>query len=573
MGAFFLSRRQTRNDTAAAVARDILRQQGLAHITDLSGEKFSLFYCRKVNVDSDSLYQRDNNNFCLSTGTLIYKKSIAAEAAQKLFEDFSSNQLDTTRLYGNFAILICINGNIRIYNDQQGVYEVFHDADKQVFSSSFLAVASMMNKLSVNSHAVYEYVFQEAVFGGETVFREIKRLKVKTAFELDGPARQIPALTNEQTVEHSNDLEFHLQRNHENLKQQFAAITRCFGGNIDSALSGGYDSRLLLGLCREHDITPHLHVYGKAESPDVVVAKHICEQENIRLKHQDKSSCETVEPGQFADIVQNNLFHFKGYCADGILDNGSDLTTRMQRTEGGRLLLNGGGGEVFRNFFYLPDKSYKPRELCWSFYSRFDPTTCTDRFNEENYYQHLEKKLAESAGSNKRKLNRRQVEYLYAGFRCTYWMGQNNAINNQFGWFLTPYVDENISLAANDIPIGLKNHGYFQGQLINKVSPALASYPSDYGYRLNEAVTLKRRIRDYSTILRPPLLRKYTYRLKKTSRDNWPYFLADDYIKAILPDGFEIMSAFFKMDLLTDMEQFKRICTLEYLFRYLNTKF
>lgn len=570
MGAFFLSRRKDNNPAALTAAKKVLLQQGFEHISELPTKDFHVLYCRKINVGTDSFYRQDENNFCLTTGTLIYKKSIAAEAAEKLFEDFSSKQLDTTQLYGNFAIVLCINGNIQIYNDQQGVYEIFHDRDQQVFSSSFLAVASQINSLSVNHHAIYEYVFQEAVFGGETIFNEIKRLKVKTAFELNGTAKQIPALNSTQKPENSNDLEFHLQRNHENLKQQFEAITSCFGDNIDSALSGGYDSRLLLGLCREHNITPHLHVYGKPDSPDVVVAKHICEQENIPIKHQDKSSYETVSPDQFKDIVHSNLFHFKGYCADGILDNGSDLKTRMQRTEGGRLLLNGGGGEVFRNFFYLPDRNYKAREICWSFYSRFDPAVCTNKFNEEFYYQHLGQKLSETAGSDNGKLNRRQVEYLYAGFRCTYWMGQNNAINNQFGWFLTPYVDENISLAANDIPISLKNHGYFQGQLINSFSPSLAGFPSDYGYALNAPVTFKRKLKDYSTILRPPLLRKYTYRLKKTSRENWQYFLGDDYIKTILPNGFEIMPVFFNLDLATDAEQFKRICTLEYLFQYLN---
>ena len=68
-------------------------------------------------------------------------------------------------------------------------------------------------------------------------------------------------------------------------------------------------------------------------------------------------------------------------------------------------------------------------------------------------------------------------------------------------------------------------------------------------------------------MLRPPELRKYTYRLRKRTRENWPYFLANDYIDTILPGGFCFMNQFFDIDRIGDSEQFSRICTLEYLFR------
>ena len=46
-----------------------------------------------------------------------------------------------------------------------------------------------------------------------------------------------------------------------------------------------------------------------------------------------------------------------------------------------------------------------------------------------------------------------------------------------------------------------------------------------------------RRLADYATYLRPPWLRRYTYRLKYAHRSSadWPGYLAGPYREAVLP--------------------------------------
>jgi len=572
MGAFYLSRRSPDSESLKAGAAETLKTQGFREIKDLSNERFEILYCRKINGGEDNIYKADADNFCLTTGTLIYRKRIGPVAAKLLLHDFANEQLDCRELFGNFAIVLCTQGLIRLFTDPQGVYPVWHDPEQKIFSSSFPVMFTQLPKLTVNSEAVYQQVFQEATFGGDTLFKEIHRLKVKTAVSLGDQCERIPALQVPTHSDCGDNMDDFLDCTHENLRREFAAVAECFGENIDSALSGGYDSRLLLALLREQGVTPHLHVYGKPDAADVCVAKNICSNEKIALSHEDKSAYPRITPSEFKDIVRQNFHAFQGSCADGLLDNGSDLQTRLSRTRNGRLQLNGGGGEVMRNFFYLSDRRYTVRELLWTFYSRFAPSTCTHRFNESRYYDNFEHQIRELTGIAKGKLDREMVEYLYAGFRCTYWMGQNNAINNQFGWFLTPFVDANISQDAHRIPIKLKNHGFFQAALINKISPALASYPSDYGHTFAEPVPLKRKLKDLATLLRPPWLRKFLYRIHKRSRTDWPYYLENDYLETILPNGFEYMSQFFRLDQVDDAEQFKRICSIEYLLQQVDAK-
>ena len=63
------------------------------------------------------------------------------------------------------------------------------------------------------------------------------------------------------------------------------------------------------------------------------------------------------------------------------------------------------------------------------------------------------------------------------------------------------------------------------------------------------------------------------YRLKKQSRQNWPYYLNNDYLGYVLPNGWQFMSKFFVLEKVNDPSQFSRIVTLEYLFQKLNVKF
>lgn len=570
MGAFFVARHgQNANTRRKTLALHAFGKQGYKRIVDLSTGDFDILYCGKHNVDSDSLYRVDERNFCFSTGTLIYRRRIGNQAARLAFEDFSRQALDTEQLFGNFALVVCIEGRLHIHNDAQGVYAIWHDNVLGCLSSSFPVMFTCLPHLSVNPDAVYPYVFQEATFGGDTVFREIQRLRVGEGVLLQVRSERVAGLASSVPRSDSTDIDRHVRTLHELLREQFAAIAACFGDNIGSALSGGYDSRLLLALCREQGLSPHLHVYGRADAADVRVAKAVCAGEGLVLSHEDKAQREKVTPNRFADIIKQNFYAFQGLCADGILDSGADLQTRLGRSLDGRLLLNGGGGEVMRNFFYLPDRSYSIRELLWSFYSRFNPGVCTDLFSEESYYSNFERQITRQFGGNGH-LDRATVEHFYAGFRCSYWMGQNNAINNQFGWFLTPFVEWRVAQYAHGVPLILKNHGRLEGALIKAVSPALATYPSSYGHDFSGHIPLKRRVSDRLTLLRPPWLRRYIYRWKTYRCSDWPYYLDRSYIRAILPDGFEYLLRYFNIDKVTDAAQYRRICSLEYLLQKTN---
>ena len=252
-------------------------------------------------------------------------------------------------------------------------------------------------------------------------------------------------------------------------------IVSAYGENITTALSGGYGSRLLLSLLIDAGVTPQLYVYGEDYSPDVVVAKSIAKGEGLKIHHVDKSSHEKPSPEKYAEIINDNYYGLDSYPFEGIYDFGGNLETRRERSQNNTMVLNGGGGEIYRNFFYLPNKSYSLDDLIGVFYHRFTKTFCTDEFDVSNYKTQLKEKIQHAFKVDNDNMNRTEIEYAYPGFRLRYWTSKDFSNSSRLGHFLPPFINyENIA-SALQIPLNFKTHGKFQGDLIHKISPAPAS--------------------------------------------------------------------------------------------------
>jgi asparagine synthase (glutamine-hydrolysing) len=352
------------------------------------------------------------------------------------------------------------------------------------------------------------------------------------------------------------------------LRPWFGVLGGNFGDNLDTALSGGFDSRLVLALLRDLGRRPRLHVYGRPDDADVRVARRIAAGEGIALEHHDKSRRPLPGQHDFAAVVERNFQAFDGTPTDGIFDSGADLESRLQRAQNGALMLNGGGGEIFRNFFYLPDRPYSVRELLWTFYSQFDPRAATDAFRETDHYAALEDAVRQSIGAGPDPLPRFQVERVYPYFRCGFWMGRNNSLNNRLGYAVTPFIEPALVAAAAKIPLRYKNHGRFEAALIAAADPALARYPSVYGPDFASPPSWRQRLKDWATYARPTWLRRYSFRYKTRARPR-PALLSAPYLEQAVDPALPRMRRFFRPERMHGNEQFARVCTLEYLFQRL----
>ena len=511
MGAFYLTRKTDDSSTGLPGDGDIRRwfeREGFAAPEVCESGGWRVYVYPKIVGGERSLYRAPGGEFCAVTGTLLYRDATGAAAALKLYSDFTDGGIDWGRAFGQYAVLIGDGRTVSLFTDPIGLYPVWHDDDFNAVSSSFLATANAVARLTTDPQCIYEYVFQGTTYGDRTLFREVHLHPCRDLVAFGDTVTRRPLHPPFPRSVRQASLDEHLDIALSNLGRYFDSIAACFGDRVDTALSGGYDSRLALALLRARGLTPSVHVYGSDIDGDVAIARAIATGEGFRLEHVDKSMSPRVAEDRFAEEVGRNLLSFQGNPSDGIFDNATDLATRRKRCSGGYVALNGGGGEIFRNFFYLPDRTFPIRELLWTFYSAFDPSWCTDAFDENVYMANLGRKVKQTLGTDSDRLSRTDVEAVYPLFRCRYWMGKNNSVNNRLGPALTPFIDANIVPDALALPMRYKNSGLFEGRLIRRAMPSLAVYESDYGHSFAVDPPLRRRIGDWTVRARPPRLRR-----------------------------------------------------------------
>src|SRR5260370_40482883 len=158
------------------------------------------------------------------------------------------------------------------------------------------------------------------------------------------------------------------------------------GDGVACALSGGYDSRLILAMLRRHGISPRVYVYGPPGDKDVCLARAIAEGERFALEIVEQDKQLGFGPSEFGTVASDNFFASDGYTWSGIFTNGAERAQRASRVSGNALALNGGGGEIWRNFFYLLDRTYSPREILFFFNDPATPEIYTALFDEEAYF-------------------------------------------------------------------------------------------------------------------------------------------------------------------------------------------
>ncbi|CAN0509161.1 unnamed protein product, partial [Laminaria digitata] len=332
MGAFYLTRKETADSGTTAGADDRISRwfdrEGFSAPTIRDAGPWRLYLFPKIVSPIPSLYGDANGDFCAVAGTLLYRNTMGEAALKRLLADHRGAGIDWSEVFGQYAIIFWVNGKLELIGDPIGTYPVWYDDASTTISSSFLAVANAAENLSIDPQCVYEYVFQGTTYGDRTLFREIRLHAARDALELGDTVTAVPVHKAIPTDVINAPIEEHVERNLANLHRYYDAIAACFGDRVDTALSGGYDSRLTLALLQSHGIKPFIHVYGNDSDADVQIAKAISAGEGFALEHQDKSKFPPIGEGDFAEAVYRNLFSFHGHPPDGLFDNGTDWPTR-----------------------------------------------------------------------------------------------------------------------------------------------------------------------------------------------------------------------------------------------------
>jgi asparagine synthase (glutamine-hydrolysing) len=490
-----------------------LERQGFSHAVRIEWDGGSVAgwgYPGQRQVE-DCIVQTPLGTACC-VGPLWFRGHFGRRALATLLDEVRiTGRLEESALRGNFALFLKTGEHTWLLNDALGFVRIHASADGCFFSTSWLAACAYLQQVEVDAASAIEYVLLGAAHSRHSVARGVDLVPLGQTHDLkrrstwqrfpDGFVSRAPGFVSpDEAVETIT----------EHLRTVSTEVALAFPARVNTALSGGFDSRLIVAGLLAAGVEPRLFVYGNDDSVDVAIAKTVASATSLALDAIDKRVLNRSLPVPDIGSLEQSALFFDGLPNDGIYDPGADRRTRLQQTGDGCIALNGGGGEIFRNFFHLPDSAFSADDIVRTFYRGFSRGMFREPGGLERYETRLAASIRNIAGmsaAGDERLTRTQVELLYPLFRCHYWMGVNNSVAVRHGYYATPLVNlESVRMALR-VPLHWKNAGALQSRLIAALHPAIAAQPSAYGFRFDVGPGWKARLAEWATCARPVVLR------------------------------------------------------------------
>ncbi|RED49880.1 hypothetical protein [Aestuariispira insulae] len=545
------------------------QEHGFSLVEDRSyqGQRICLF--NPLDQRDSQYIVLEGGDFIFAAGTFLFDGNEGRVALTAFFRNFVPGEHCLRGTSGHFALLVGKGGRLYCLSDQLGSMKIYHDANRRYHSTSFLALGQMTGTLTPDDYGCYQYVWNETVFGCRTPAREVKSLPVDRIHEIGGVLADYPIRLPVSLEGNGYDglsLDAIAEAQNERLIPYWKQMLDLFPEKFQCALSGGYDSRLQVALFKQVGKLPHLYTYGRDNDDDVKVARAICEGEGWPIKVINKAARQ-LDPDEYAETFQKAFFTFDGWRADGLFGPAPDLQDRKDRIAGGKVLLNGSLGEIYRNFWYLPNRSIKARSFVQASYSRYDARACTGAFAPGEFEDILIEEMKSVLGTGSDRFSRAEIEGLYPLFRGRYWTSRDVALNQRFGYAIYPFLEVDTIADTATIPLRHKQFGLLEARMIALLDRQLASYGSSYGYNFLNGPPRGYRIKHLESVHRPIFLRKRAYRIKSRLQQEKYYSLGADYISRLIDPGFPVMGRLFRAEGINDPEAYNRMATLEYLFQ------
>jgi hypothetical protein len=586
MGAFILFRRPPGTSVADVEERyrhslGIFSTMGLPLNQRIVTENFILHVFHKYNFPTDNVAKFDNGQFAVGTGTFIYNRKTGQQALKALFDDFHEDG-DSPGALGQYCAIVYKNGRLNLFSDYTGLYHVYRDKTHSIISSSFLAVLKSLDKKNISSQGLYEYMINGACFGDATMIDEIGLLNSKKIWRWSPEILAFPRHPQVRSQQTAVTFKETVDGLAAGLADYFRIIGENFGTDICSALSGGVHTRLMLGLMRQAGIRPdYLYVYGSEnnitgrDANVIQIVKAMARSEGLSVDYIDREKFPGCPEDEYLEQLRRYYYLGDGISLEsGAFDNGADIYHRLARTKKGRLQLNGGGGEVLRNYWKLPNHAFSIKEFFKARYDRADFSIFTNCFNADVYFSVLSEKVKLSLGVMRDRLSRIEIELLQPEFDNKYWMGGNNSINNTLAYSLTPFGEPWFQYRCCGIPYKYKNYFHLESALMKHIDAPLARYPTSHGIDLyNDHLETTARLKYLLTLNTPLWLKTYMRKHfwhQKTEilrlRGNYsalPFYLTPSYRSVIFPAGNLEVSRYVNIDRIIEPELLSRALTAE----------
>ena len=545
------------------------RRQGFEQSRPLSWpEGQALWFETPGNPGRSGACVVEADGWAAYTGSMHWQGLTGEPLLRRLLQSFRApKDMPLRDIAGSFAMIFSHNSAVWLFNDAVGLQQLYRCLDGAVYSSSLLLCRHLMRRPRIHRLRAQEYVLRGSAHGLQTPIDGITMLDPTQLLDLrKASASTLHAAEAWRIGQQPGSPAEAVDKLASMIAQDFKGLAQAFGSDIGMALSGGFDSRLILAALDHQQLAPKLFVYGQAGDGDVRIARAKAEQLGLAIECTDKQAVNAALPPLDRQGLQDNIAFFDGLPIDGVFDRGIDQATRRQQLQQGRLNLNGGGGEIFRNFFYLPDRAYSASDLVGAFYSNWLPAAIPAASERQALHDATADSILNNLGlpsgtgsDRRRALTRRDIELVYSLFRLRFWMGRNNSLAVRNGAFMTPLVSPRLVELAAAVPLAWKTYGALEAAIIQRLSPRVASGDSNYGFSFSSGPTPAYRRYINATLYRPIMARRWSARIRRALGRNPTAALPAEWQQAWPLQAVDWIDPAF----LTHPDQLNRLMTLQ----------
>lgn len=229
-----------------------------------------------------------------------------------------------------------------VATDNAGLYRIFYSAAAVSTRFLELAAATPADQRPLDDQAIVEFIANGGNYGRHTPIATIKKLRRDEILELQAASAPAIAIRDKPGAAPPDDADRYL------LDYVDAVAQALADRRVSVDITGGFDSRLIAGLLARTGLPFDCAMLGAAEGRETEIARAVAETlgHALELHTPDVSRFEQEASEVFR--AGDGLTEMSGLLRDRQL-----CLRRLAR--GVELMVHGGGGEFFRDNWYVQD--------------------------------------------------------------------------------------------------------------------------------------------------------------------------------------------------------------------------
>jgi asparagine synthetase B (glutamine-hydrolysing) len=466
MGGFFVS-----NDAVALdAARRVFASKPVGSVaTERRVGDAAILAWGKARGEQGAALHQSADGWLLGFGTYYSRTKFGPTCLPELWEELQRHGFKAFGdLRGHFAFAVCRDDKLHVVTDKTGIYHVHVASHGTRFylSSSLLAIAESLPKVTLARQELLEFVNVETTFGGRTLFEEIEHAPGGVVIECK------PGLP-DQTYYEPHDEAVTFDAFVERL-DDYLRVFRTPDAKPCADLSGGHDSRTVVAAlahagvdfdCNTNVNRTDRHDHETAER----VARHLGRPLRIFQNQPHGGDLDRLVDDCFAALELARSLH-----------NAANTPLLFREKSAQFPLIFGGyGGELLR------DKYSRARSLEQLVRERYVSSRIwlppdVDRAYRETLIAKFERTL-QALGERDAK---KGVEKIYFFEKMRYWGGSRITAFNQYCYRAHPLLDHTLARHSFDFSLDDKAHAGLQKRVMALV-PGLDRIPLAHDLAMN----------------------------------------------------------------------------------------